>query len=65
MGDEPDVNEEKFRGQNKTAFILGYTGEVGKEVTKALLTSRIFSKVVLIGRRLIKYDEDIYKDMVG
>lgn len=47
-----------------TAFIVGYTGEVGKEVVKEVLKSRKFSKVVLFGRREVKYDDELYKDAV-
>jgi len=43
--------------------VLGATGEVGKEVVKALLQQRIFSKVVLIGRRQVQYEDELYKDV--
>uniref|UniRef100_A0A914E987 Semialdehyde dehydrogenase NAD-binding domain-containing protein n=1 Tax=Acrobeloides nanus TaxID=290746 RepID=A0A914E987_9BILA len=43
---------------NKTAFVVGYTGVVGKELTKLLLKKRIFEKVVLIGRRQIDLGVD-------
>lgn len=47
-----------------TAFIVGYTGEVGKEVVKEVLKSRKFSKVVLFGRREVKYDDELYNNAV-
>jgi len=53
-----------YQSMNKTAFVLGYTGEVGKELVKALLGSRIFAKVVLIGRRTVTYEDELYKDVV-
>ena len=40
-----------------TGFVLGYTGEVGKEVVKELAAHDL-SKVVLIGRRQVKYEEE-------
>jgi len=52
-----------FRQQNKTAFVLGYTGEVGKEVVKAILKNQLFSRVVLIGRRTVNYDDELFKDV--
>jgi NAD(P)-dependent dehydrogenase (short-subunit alcohol dehydrogenase family) len=54
-----------FRAQNKTAFILGYTGEVGKELVKAVVSSNVFAKVVLIGRRTVRYEDEMLKDVVG
>lgn len=54
-----------FRAQNKTAFILGYTGEVGKELVKAVVSSHVFAKVVLIGRRSVTYEDEMFKDVVG
>ena len=38
----------KFAEGSKSAFILGFTGEVGKEVVEAAVESQIFSKLVLI-----------------
>lgn len=55
-----DVN--KFK--NQSAFVAGYTGEVGKQVAKLLLTHKIFGRVVLVGRRVVDYTEEIYKDVV-
>ena len=48
----------------KSAFVLGYTGEVGKELVKELLKSQIFQRVVLIGRRQVEYQDELYKDVV-
>uniref|UniRef100_A0A914CLW1 Protein HTATIP2 n=1 Tax=Acrobeloides nanus TaxID=290746 RepID=A0A914CLW1_9BILA len=44
---------------DKTAFIVGYTGEVGKQLTKELLQKKIFGKVVLVGRRKVDLDEGL------
>lgn len=43
-------------GLLKTAFVIGYTGAVGKEVVKSLAESMRFEKIVLIGRRKVEYD---------
>ncbi len=51
-----------FKEKNLTAFIVGHTGEVGKEVVKELARSKIFSKVFLVGRREVKYDDELFKD---
>ncbi|PIK39253.1 hypothetical protein BSL78_23913 [Apostichopus japonicus] len=43
-----------------SAFIVGYTGEVGKELVRQLAKTNTFGKVLLIGRRKVEYkDEDI------
>ena len=54
-----------YRQLNKSAFVLGYTGGVGKELVKALLESHVFAKVVLIGRRTVTYEDELYKDVVS
>ena len=40
-----------------TAFVIGYTGEVGKELVKELAHCKSFSKVTLLGRRQLQYDD--------
>lgn len=66
MAEDGNLNSEKaFREQNKTAFVLGYTGEVGKELVKALARHKIFSQVVLIGRRKVEYDDETLKTLVS
>lgn len=61
-GDSVKLMEE-YRQKNKTAFVVGYTGATGKELVKALLESHIFAKVVLIGRRTVTYEDELYKDV--
>lgn len=48
----------------KTAFILGFTGEIGKEVTREVLEKRIFKKVILIGRRQVVFEDPLYANVV-
>jgi len=63
-GDQEKLVQD-YQQLNKSAFVLGYTGEVGKAVVQALLSSRIFAKVVLIGRRNVTYEDELYKDVVS
>ena len=65
MSDDIEAQRETFRQMNKTAFVLGYTGETGKELVKELLKSKIFSRVTLIGRRIVNYEDELYKDVVS
>lgn len=62
MSDCADENIDSYRSTNKTAFIVGYTGESGKELVKLLAVNRIFSKVTHIGRRTVEYDDDVLKE---
>lgn len=48
---------------DRSAFVLGYTGEVGKEVVKELAARNAFSRVVLIGRRQVEYEDKALADM--
>jgi len=48
--------------QEQTAFVIGFTGEVGKELVKELLERNVFKKVLLIGRREVQLDGDLYKN---
>ena len=45
----------------KSAFIVGYTGEVGKEVVKEAVGRNAFSSFVLIGRRRVEFKDDLAK----
>jgi len=65
MADDYDKLVQEYQQLNKTAFVLGYTGVIGKELVKLLLSNRMFSRVVLIGRRTVTYEDDLYKDVVS
>lgn len=56
---------EDFKMQNKSVFILGASGETGKVLLKEILGQNLFSKVTLIGRRKLPFEEEAYKDVVG
>lgn len=57
-------NLNKFKEQGMTAFIVGYTGEVGKELVKALNRTQAFSRVLLVGRRKADLPEDLGDNFV-
>ncbi|XP_069133880.1 oxidoreductase HTATIP2-like isoform X2 [Argopecten irradians] len=58
MSEEFQDRAKQYREMGKTAFILGYTGECGKELVKSLSKNKIFNKVVLIGRRKVDLTPD-------
>ena len=59
-----EENKEKFATMNKSAFVLGYTGEVGKVLVEELISSKVFSRIVLIGRREVKYEDEARQNLV-
>ena len=65
MAGDDDRLVQEYKQMNKTAFVLGYTGVIGKELVKTILSNHIFTKVVLIGRRTVTYDDELYKDVVS
>ncbi|XP_066220533.1 oxidoreductase HTATIP2 isoform X1 [Saccopteryx leptura] len=54
---------EDFRMQNKSVFILGASGETGRVLLKEILKQSLFSKVTIIGRRKLTFDEEAYKNV--
>ncbi|KAM5319230.1 oxidoreductase HTATIP2 isoform 3-T3 [Glossophaga mutica] len=54
---------EDFRRQNKSVFILGVSGETGRVLLKEILEQSLFSKVTVIGRRKLTFDEEAYKNV--
>lgn len=57
MAEDMKTLEENFRQQNKSCFILGASGETGKVLLQELLERNIFTKITLIGRRLLTFDK--------
>lgn len=55
---------EDFQMQNKSAFILGASGETGRVLLKKMLEQRLFSKVTVIGRRKLTFDDEAYKNVI-
>lgn len=56
--------QEDFRSQNKSVFILGASGETGKVLLKEILDQKLFSRVTIIGRRKLTFDEEAYKNVI-
>ncbi|XP_036076399.1 oxidoreductase HTATIP2 isoform X1 [Rousettus aegyptiacus] len=54
---------EDFRMQNKSVFILGASGETGRVLLKEILEQGLFSKVTVIGRRKLTFNEEAYKNV--
>lgn len=50
---------------DKNAFVVGYTGEVGKELVRELLEKKVFKNLYLIGRRQVNYENPIYANAVS
>lgn len=65
MAQDIKTLEEKFRQQNKSCFILGASGETGKQLLQNLLERNIFSKITLIGRRKLTFEGKEYDNLVG
>lgn len=53
-----DAKSATAQDPTMSAFILGYTGEVGKELVKQLAREKVFKKIVLIGRRKVEYKDE-------
>ncbi|XP_008404175.1 oxidoreductase HTATIP2 isoform X2 [Poecilia reticulata] len=64
MAEDMKTLEEKFRGQSKSCFILGASGETGKVLLQELLDRNIFYKITLIGRRLLSFEDKAYENLV-
>lgn len=63
MAEDMKTLEENFRGQNKSCFILGASGETGKVLLQELLERNIFSKITLIGRRRLTFEGEAYENL--
>ncbi|XP_060074466.1 oxidoreductase HTATIP2-like [Ylistrum balloti] len=59
MSQASEENLEVFRAEKNEAFVLGYTGEVGKELIRDMALLKAFSKVYLIGRRFVKLPDHL------
>ncbi|KAL8164152.1 UNVERIFIED_CONTAM: Oxidoreductase htatip2 [Gekko kuhli] len=54
---------ESFRAKKQTCFILGASGETGKELLAKILRQKLFSRVTLIGRRKLDLDGSFYSNV--
>ncbi|XP_068588335.1 oxidoreductase HTATIP2 isoform X2 [Cebidichthys violaceus] len=64
MAEDMKTLEENFRQQNKSCFILGASGESGKSLLQELLGRNIFSKITLIGRRRLSFEDGASEALV-
>ncbi|XP_030056574.1 protein HTATIP2 isoform X2 [Microcaecilia unicolor] len=64
MAEDTEKLCEGLRKENKSCFILGASGETGKELLKEIIKNRIFSKVTIIGRRKLTFEDEAYKDVI-
>lgn len=55
---------ESFRAKKQACFILGASGETGKEVLAKILRQQLFSRVTLIGRRKLDLEGPFYSNVV-
>uniref|UniRef100_A0A4W5MBG4 Protein HTATIP2 n=1 Tax=Hucho hucho TaxID=62062 RepID=A0A4W5MBG4_9TELE len=53
-----------FRQKNKSCFILGASGETGKELLKEIVERKLFSKITLIGRRQLTFEDKAFENLV-
>ena len=60
MATEAAIPERKM-----SAFVIGYTGAVGRVLVRQLVDSRIYSRIVLIGRRQVEYSDEPLKQLVS
>nr|XP_020635041.1 oxidoreductase HTATIP2 isoform X2 [Pogona vitticeps] len=61
--EELKTARESFQGKNATCFILGASGETGKELLAEILRQKLFSRVTLIGRRALDLKEPLYANV--
>lgn len=65
MAEDMKTSEETFRQQNKSCFILGASGESGQVLLQELLERNLFSKITLIGRRQLTFEDKAYENLVS
>ncbi|KAJ7985719.1 hypothetical protein DPEC_G00343380 [Dallia pectoralis] len=61
-----DMNklQEDLRQKNKTCFILGASGETGQLLLKEIIERKLFSKITLIGRRQLTFEDTSIENLV-
>ncbi|XP_066472126.1 oxidoreductase HTATIP2-like [Tiliqua scincoides] len=61
--DELPKLRECFQEKNSTCFILGASGETGKQLLAEILRQQLFSRVTLIGRRKLNLEGQLYMNV--
>ncbi|XP_013874065.1 oxidoreductase HTATIP2 isoform X2 [Austrofundulus limnaeus] len=64
MAEDLKSLEETFRHQNKSCFVLGASGETGRVLLQELLERNLFSKITLIGRRQLSFEDKAFGNLV-
>uniref|UniRef100_A0A8C5PLF4 Protein HTATIP2 n=1 Tax=Leptobrachium leishanense TaxID=445787 RepID=A0A8C5PLF4_9ANUR len=64
MDKDLPAQEEDYKKMNRSCFILGATGESGSELLREIVKRQLFSKVTLISRRKLPFEDETYKDVV-
>ncbi|XP_062405831.1 oxidoreductase HTATIP2 [Sardina pilchardus] len=61
-----DMNtlQDTFRGKNKSCFILGASGESGKALLTEIVERKLFSRITLIGRRQLTFEDKAFENVV-
>ncbi|KAM6474747.1 oxidoreductase HTATIP2 [Liasis olivaceus] len=62
--EDQKILREHSQEKNKSCFILGASGETGKELLREILKQQKFSRVTLIGRRKLNLEGLIYSNVV-
>ncbi|KAL2089071.1 hypothetical protein ACEWY4_015970 [Coilia grayii] len=57
------ASEETFREKNKSCFILGASGETGKVLLEEIVGRKLFSRITLIGRRQLTFEDKEYENV--
>ena len=65
MAEDMKTLEETFRQQNKSCLVLGASGETGRMLLQELLGRNVFSKITLIGRRQLTFEDKAYENLVS
>ncbi|KAG5270133.1 hypothetical protein AALO_G00189110 [Alosa alosa] len=55
--------DETYRGKNKSCFILGASGESGKALLKEIVERKLFSRITLIGRRQLTFEDKAFENV--
>ncbi|XP_072315962.1 oxidoreductase HTATIP2 isoform X2 [Eucyclogobius newberryi] len=59
-----DLLEQDFRKQSLSCLVLGASGETGQVLVKELMQRNIFSRITLIGRRQLSFDDEAGSKLV-
>ncbi|MBN3305351.1 HTAI2 Oxidoreductase, partial [Amia calva] len=64
MAHDMQALQERFTQRRRSCFVLGASGETGRALLRELLQRRLFSRVTLIGRRKMTFEDQAYENLV-